>query len=94
MSTVLTERRSPELDITADDEGIALAGDLDIRTLPEAERVISEKLAKCGASAIDLRNLSGLDTPGALFLRGLRDRGIELTGARLEHKSLDRKSVV
>jgi len=29
-----------------------------------------------------------LDTPGALFLCGLRDKGVKLTGIRAEHQAL------
>lgn len=88
MSAVLTERRSPGIDIVMDGEGLVIAGVLDIRTLPEAERAVRQYVEQHHPNSADLRNLTGLDTPGALFLRGLRDRGIALTGARQEHASL------
>ena len=84
MSSVLAERRSPAIDIRADGDSLAIAGVLDISTLPDAERAL--KLRKL--VSVDLRNLDGLDTPGALFLCGLRARGVELTGVRSEHKAL------
>jgi len=85
MSSVLTERRSPAIDISADGEGLAIAGVLDINTLPDAERALKQHKRP---HSVDLRKLDGLDTPGALFLCGLRSRGVELTGVRDEHKAL------
>ena len=61
---------------------MALAGVLDVRTLAQA------KAALGGARALDLGKLEGLDTPGALFLCGLRHRKVDLTGVRAEHKAL------
>jgi len=37
---------------------------------------------------LDVAGLDSLDTPGALFLCGLRDKGVKLTGIRAEHKAL------
>ncbi|OYZ59053.1 MAG: hypothetical protein B7Y21_00435 [Hydrogenophilales bacterium 16-61-112] len=37
---------------------------------------------------LDIAGLDGLDTPGALFLCGLRDKGVELAGIRAEHRAL------
>jgi phospholipid/cholesterol/gamma-HCH transport system permease protein len=86
MSSALAERRSPTIDISAAGENLVLAGVLDIRTLPEVERVLARRPKQ--RKFIDLTNLRSLDTPGALFLCGLRDKGIELVGARKEHKAL------
>jgi len=84
MSSVLAEGRSPAIDISADGDSLAITGVLDISTLADAERAL--KLRKL--VSVDLRNLDRLDTPGALFLCGLRARGVELTGVRSEHKAL------
>lgn len=70
--------------ITGDGDRLALEGVLDIHTLSEAEAALKER--KSGA--LDLAKLSGLDTPGALFLCGLREKKVELTGVRAEHKAL------
>jgi len=77
-------RSSPAIAIHSDGDGLALAGILDIRTLPQAE----QSLGKRKPPSLDLSNLNALDTPGALFLCGLRSRGVELTGVREEHKAL------
>ncbi len=75
-----------------EDNRAALSGVLDIRTLAEAEKSLGHwpRKRKSGALdfALDLRDLSGLDTPGALFLCGLRNKGIELTGVSADHQAL------
>ena len=38
--------------------------------------------------SLDIAKLDRLDTPGALFLCGLVDKGVELTGVRTEHRAL------
>jgi phospholipid/cholesterol/gamma-HCH transport system permease protein len=86
MSSVLAEGRSPAIDISADGEGLAMAGVLDINTLPAAEQALQQR--RKAPHSVDVRNLDRLDTPGALFLCGLRARGVELTGVRSEHKAL------
>ena len=88
MSIALAERRSPAIDIHADGDSLALAGVLDVRTLPEVERAIGQRTKGGKSQPIDLANLSALDTPGALFLCGLRKQGVELTGVRSEHSAL------
>ena len=74
------------LTVATSDDGdrFALKGTLDIRTIAEAR----EPLKRRKLRAIDLHELSGLDTPGALFLCGLRDKGVELTGIRPEHEAV------
>jgi len=81
---------SSSLTVALSDEGTsaALQGALDIRTLTEAERSLAHWPKKRKSGAIDLSGLSSLDTPGALFLCGLRNRGIELTGISTEHQAL------
>ena len=63
---------------------VTLEGVLDVRTLSEAR----ERLTQRESHAIDLKKLSGLDTPGALFLCELGAKGVELTGLRKEHQAL------
>jgi phospholipid/cholesterol/gamma-HCH transport system permease protein len=65
-----------------------LAGDLDIRTLVRAETSLREWMSKRKSKIVDVSGLKNLDTPGALLLSTLRDRGIELTGVGQEHKGL------
>jgi phospholipid/cholesterol/gamma-HCH transport system permease protein len=90
-------RASPEpptatVAVTGDGERLALEGVLDIRTLGEARSALKQRLKQQRSGhrgqALDLRKLSGLDTPGALFLCGLGSQGVELTGIRTEHKAL------
>jgi phospholipid/cholesterol/gamma-HCH transport system permease protein len=66
----------------------ALEGTLDIRSLTAAERALAPWLKGRYSRGLDLSHLAGLDTPGALFLCGLRARGVELTGIRDEHRAL------
>src|SRR5438132_11104335 len=78
------------LTVDVGDEGdhAALHGSLDIRTVGEAEKSLARWPKKRKSVTLDLRDLSGLDTPGALFLCGLRNKGIELTGVSADHKAL------
>jgi len=66
---------------------LAIEGALDIRTLAELERSLKQQRGHV-RGGLDLRKLSDLDTPGALLLCELRDKGVELTGIRTEHKAL------
>ncbi len=74
----------PPLAVRGEGGRIALAGALDIRTLADARKAFARR----EASAVDLAGLERLDTPGALFLRGLRARGVALDGIREEHAAL------
>jgi phospholipid/cholesterol/gamma-HCH transport system permease protein len=66
----------------------ALHGVLDIRTLAQAERSLLEWLKQHKRGALDLGELKNLDTPGALFLCGLRSQGVELTGVSKDQQAL------
>ncbi|HSS69875.1 MAG TPA: MlaE family lipid ABC transporter permease subunit [Casimicrobiaceae bacterium] len=85
---------SPSATLTLNEEGdrLALEGALETRTLAEATRALGRSLKERGAGkhrrTIDLKGLSALDTPGALFLHELQEKGVELTGASPEHKAL------
>jgi len=72
------------LQISADGDRLAFEGRLDIQTLADAERSLQQKEVR----AIDVGNLSALDTPGALFLCQWRDKGGQLTGVQAQQKSL------
>jgi ABC-type transporter Mla MlaB component len=78
----------PAVAVSGDGNRLALAGVLDIRTLAAAENSLTQRLRQRKSRVLDLGNLSGLDSPGALFLCTLRDKGVELTGVRDEHKAL------
>jgi phospholipid/cholesterol/gamma-HCH transport system permease protein len=78
----------PTVVVSGDGDRLALAGVLELSTLVEAENSL-KKWSKQGSSrSLDIARIDGLDTPGALFLCGLRDMGVELTGIRAEHLAL------
>src|SRR5438876_9997347 len=87
-STPPTGQVASTFAVSGEGDRLALEGVLDIHTLPEAQRSLRQALKQRKKGALDLANLSGLDTPGALFLCGLGDKGVELTGIRVEHKAL------
>jgi len=76
--------------VTASGDGAnrALAGPLGILTLAEARKALGDWLAQAGSRSLDIAGLDSLDTPGAQFLCGLRDKGVKLTGVRAEHQAL------
>ncbi len=79
---------APTLVVSGDGGELALAGALEIGTLAAAGMVLT-KWSKQGASrSLDVAGMTSLDTPGALFLCGLRDRGVKLTGVKPEHQAL------
>jgi phospholipid/cholesterol/gamma-HCH transport system permease protein len=78
----------PTVVVSGDGDHLALAGALEIFTL-DAARSGLQKLSRQGPSReLDIAKLDSLDTPGALFLCGLRDKGVKLTGIRAEHQAL------
>jgi phospholipid/cholesterol/gamma-HCH transport system permease protein len=82
-----SEPSSSTVAITGDGDRLAIEGALDIRTLAEVERSLKQQRGHVHAR-LDLRKLSALDTPGALLLCELRNKGVELIGIRAEHKAL------
>jgi phospholipid/cholesterol/gamma-HCH transport system permease protein len=79
---------SLKIDVGEEGNQVTLHGSLDIRSLVEAKESLGQLLGKGKSATLDLTDLSGLDTPGALFLCGLRDKGVVLNGVRAEHKAL------
>lgn len=78
----------PTVVVSGDGDRLALAGALEVFTLAAARNSL-KKWSKQGPSrALDVAGLDSLDTPGALFLCGLRDKGVKLTGIRAEHRAL------
>ncbi|HEY2863922.1 MAG TPA: ABC transporter permease [Casimicrobiaceae bacterium] len=92
MPTDVHAMASPGLAISGDGDRLVLEGALDIRALTELRRSLQhwQKQGRGGHArrTLAIGKLSGLDTSGALFLCGLRDKGVELTGVRAEHKAL------
>jgi phospholipid/cholesterol/gamma-HCH transport system permease protein len=81
---------SPALVLEDHGDRLALKGALTIHSLAEAERELGpwQKKRQRLAHTLDLRGLSGLDTPGALLLCALRRDHVELIGIRPEHAGL------
>ena len=77
-----------KIDVGEEGNQLTLHGSLDIRNLVEAKESLGRLLGKSKSAALDLHDLSSLDTPGALFLCALRDKGVALNGVRAEHKAL------
>lgn len=76
--------------IAIDDRGahVALRGALGIHTLPALDASLRARPPQGRSRSLDLSGLTALDTPGALFLCGLRNEGAALTGVRPEHQAL------
>ena len=78
----------PALSVSGEGDRLSLAGELGIATLAAARQAL-KKWSKEGKSrSLDVAGLDRLDTPGALFLCGLVDKGVTLTGVRAEHRAL------
>ncbi|MEJ0010364.1 MAG: MlaE family lipid ABC transporter permease subunit [Alphaproteobacteria bacterium] len=60
-----------------------LGGELSVRTLSQAQRMLRGRPQR-----LDLSGLGRIDTPGALFLCRLQQKGTELTGVGEEHRAL------
>jgi len=78
----------PTLVVSGDGDRLALAGALEILTLAEARNALKKWSRQGPSRSLDVAGLDSLDTPGALFLCGLRDKGVKLTGIRAEHRAL------
>jgi len=78
----------PRLIVDGDGDIRALVGALEISTLAEAGKALESWSRKDSSRSLGIAKLDTLDTPGALFLCGLRDNGVELTGTRAEHQAL------
>ncbi|HMC15857.1 MAG TPA: ABC transporter permease [Albitalea sp.] len=74
----------PAITLAADGDRAALAGVLGVHTLADARAQLKQQRAHL----LDLSNLAGLDTPGALWLCELRDGGMRLAGVQAEHQAL------
>jgi phospholipid/cholesterol/gamma-HCH transport system permease protein len=78
----------PAVVVSGEGDRLALAGVLEISTLGAARDAL-KKWSKHGTShSLDIAGLDSIDTPGALFLCGLKDKGVKLTGVRAEHTAL------
>jgi len=78
----------PTVVVSGDGDRLALAGALEIVTLAAARNSLKKWSRQGPSRSLDVAKLDSLDTPGALFLRSLRDKGVKLTGIRAEHQAL------
>jgi phospholipid/cholesterol/gamma-HCH transport system permease protein len=74
--------------VSGEGDRLALAGALDLTTLGDARKSLKQWSQRGASRSLDIATLDRLDTPGALFLCGLVDRGVELKGVRREHRVL------
>jgi phospholipid/cholesterol/gamma-HCH transport system permease protein len=78
----------PRVVVESDGDARTLVGALEIATLAEARKLLGPWSKKDSSRSLSIAKLDKLDTPGALFLCGLRDKGVELAGVRAEHQAL------
>jgi len=78
----------PTLAISGEGDQLALTGTLDISTLAQAGSLLKELPKRGSSRTLDIAKLDSLDTPGALLLCGLRDKGITLICVSPEHRAL------
>jgi phospholipid/cholesterol/gamma-HCH transport system permease protein len=82
------ESSSPALAIDGSGDRLSLDGVLGLRTLDQARETLERWRRQRKSHVLDVSKLSGLDTPGAMFLCELRDKHVELAGVQPEHKAL------
>ncbi len=78
----------PTLAVSGEGDQLALTGALGIGTLAQAESFLNKWSKRGPSRTLDIARLDSLDTPGALLLCGLRDKGITLIGVGAEHRAL------
>lgn len=88
MPSISAPAAIPAIAVSGEGDRLALEGVLDIRTLESASAALQQQTKQGKLHTLDLGKLLELDTPGALLLRGLAGKGVELTGVRAEHKAL------
>jgi len=74
--------------VSGEGDRLALTGALDLATLADARKSLKQWSKRGTARSLDVAKLDRLDTPGALFLCGLVDKGVKLKGVRSEHRAL------
>jgi phospholipid/cholesterol/gamma-HCH transport system permease protein len=88
MAGTTTRQEAASIAIHGDGDRLALEGVLDIHSVDRARAALGSWLQRRKERSLDLGRLHGLDTPGAMFLCDLRDRQVELTDVRAEHREL------
>ena len=88
MAGATSNSSSPILAVDGNGDRLALDGVLGIRTLDQARHALEQWRKQRKAQVLDVSKLSGLDTPGAMFLCELRDKHVELAGVQPKHEAL------
>jgi phospholipid/cholesterol/gamma-HCH transport system permease protein len=88
MPLASTKPSAPGIAVQHEGDRLALAGVLDVQTLPAAEHTLKDSLQQKQSRVLDVSKLDRLDSSGALFLCTLRDAGVGLEGIRGEHRAL------
>jgi phospholipid/cholesterol/gamma-HCH transport system permease protein len=88
MANPIAEATAHALTFKGDGDHSSLEGVLTIQTIAEAKSALGTWMKRRIARVLDVSGVTELDTPGALFLCGLRAKRVELTGVRAEHKPL------
>ena len=88
MAGATSNSSSPILAVDGNGDRLALDGVLGIRTLDQARHTLEQWRKQRKAQVLDVSKLSGLDTPGAMFLCELRDKHVELAGVQPKHEAL------
>ena len=78
----------PAIVVSGDGDRRALEGALEIETLAEARDSLGKWTRQKASRSLDVAGLDSVDTSGAMFLCGLRDKGVKLIGVRAEHQAL------
>lgn len=79
---------SPTFSVSGEGDQRALIGRLELATLAAAREALAQWSQSNTTRTLDISGLENLDTPGALYLCGLRDQGVTLTSPRAAHQTL------
>ena len=88
MAGATSNSSSPILAVDGNGDRLALDGVLGIRTLDQARHALEQWRKQRKAQVLDVSKLSGLDTPGAMFLCELRNKHVELPARKHDNLPL------
>jgi phospholipid/cholesterol/gamma-HCH transport system permease protein len=78
----------PAVRVSGEGDSLSLSGTLGIGTLAAARSLLKSWSKPGPARTLDITGLDSLDTPGALFLCGLRDNGVSFVGVSADQRTL------
>jgi len=88
MAGASSKSSTPMLAIEGEGDRLSFEGVLGLCTLTQARQALEHWRKQRKSRVLDVSKLSGLDTPGAMFLCELRDKHVELAGVQSEHAAL------